>query len=115
MTLNYPHESSVVLKANAVVGGSIPGREIVTLPDEKLCCGKKIPHVCQKRKKKKVNFSPRRNDMNFGENIIPILTKAYFSTNHSFKKSKKNSKGVKHSSVEFKAFHGQWQYCSESL
>jgi len=43
----------VVLKANAVVGGLIPGREIATLPDGKLCCGGKIPHVCQKKKKKK--------------------------------------------------------------
>jgi len=31
---------------NAVVGGSIPGREIITLLDGKLCRGGKIPHVC---------------------------------------------------------------------
>jgi len=33
MTLNYPHEGSVVQKANAVVGGLIPSHEIAILPD----------------------------------------------------------------------------------
>jgi len=31
MTLNYSHEGTVVLKANAMVGGLISGREIATL------------------------------------------------------------------------------------
>jgi len=39
-----------VPKANSVVGGSIPGHEIATLHDGKLCHGGKIPHVCQKKK-----------------------------------------------------------------
>jgi len=33
-----------------VVGGSIPGCEIATLLDGKLCSGRKIPHVCKKKK-----------------------------------------------------------------
>jgi len=53
MTLNYPHESLVVHKANAVVGGSKPVSEIPTRPNGELCHGGKIPHVCQKRKKRK--------------------------------------------------------------
>jgi len=52
MTLNYPHEGSVVPKA--VIGSSIPGHEIVTLPDRKLRHGGKIPHVCQKFKNLKI-------------------------------------------------------------
>jgi len=36
MTLYYPHEGLGVPKANAVVGGSIPGHEIATLPDGEL-------------------------------------------------------------------------------
>jgi len=52
MTLNYPHEGSVMPKANAVVGSLIPGREITTLPDEKLRRRGKVPHVCQKEKEK---------------------------------------------------------------
>jgi len=56
MTLNYPHESSVVPKANAVVGSLILGCEIVILLDGKLCRGGKIPHVCQKEKTKKYIF-----------------------------------------------------------
>jgi len=54
MTLNYPHEGSVVPKANAVVGGSIPGREIVTLLDGKLRHGGKSL-MCVKKKKKAEN------------------------------------------------------------
>jgi len=49
MTLNYPHDGSVVLKANVVVGGSIPSCEIATLPDGKTLLWKKIPHVRQKK------------------------------------------------------------------
>jgi len=52
MTLNYPHEVSGVPKANAVVGGSIPGCKIATLHDGKLRRGGKLPHVCQKNKNK---------------------------------------------------------------
>jgi len=50
MTLNYPHEGLGVPKAYAVVGGSIPGCKIATLPDEKLHCGGKNPS-CVKNKK----------------------------------------------------------------
>jgi len=49
MTLNYPYEGLVVPKANAVVGGSIPSREIVTLPDGKLCRREKSL-ICVKNK-----------------------------------------------------------------
>jgi len=45
MTLNYPHEGSVVPKANAMVGSSIPDPEIATLPNGKLRREGKIPHV----------------------------------------------------------------------
>jgi len=41
MTLNYPHEGSRVPKANAVVGSSIPGCKIATLPNGKLRRGEK--------------------------------------------------------------------------
>jgi len=51
MTLNYPHEGLVVPKANAVVGGLIPGCEIATLSNGKLHLWGKIPHVCKKLKK----------------------------------------------------------------
>jgi len=53
MTLNYPHEGSVVPKANAVVGGSIPGCESPPCLIGKLRRKRKIPHVCHKKEKEK--------------------------------------------------------------
>jgi len=56
-----------VPKANVVVGGSIPGCKIATLPDGKLCHGGKVSHVCQK--KIKLNFF-LENHLLFGSILL---------------------------------------------
>jgi len=56
MTLNYPHEGLGVPKANAVVGGLIPGCKIATLPMGNFPVGEKIPHECQKNKNEIMPF-----------------------------------------------------------